>query len=402
MLVALVTILMVACVAMAVDIGYTTLSRSELQNAADASVVAGAAQLQASYGPYNTATFANARNIVTSAESSAVQYCQRYCGYNTAGGVSGLSMLSSDIEFGFTDANGIYTANAPGYPNTVKVIARRDATANTPLSLFFAPAIGTSSLNLSASSAATVFSGDIIAFNPNGGGEVANSSGGGFGGFTWDGGSGSGCGCTLLPIAFDVNWWNQFLLDGTSPDGAVHTDASGNPQIQIYPTSHTAPGCFGLLCIGAPTNSDPSYVNWILNGPSGSDLAALSAEGEFPVSLSAPKPWKGSPGLKFNLVSDFSSIVGQPRLLPLFSPISQTPYQAAAGCGSNTYYNIVGFAGVCISQAGGNGSNLQVYAQPCGVVDPTAVFDATTLYPAGAAPTSLLKKFTFVPPRLTK
>ena len=47
---------------------------------------------------------------------------------------------------------------------------------------------------------------------------------------------------------------------------------------------------------------------------------AVKSAGSFPVSLTAPKAWKGSPGLHNALKADFAAIVGQPRLLPLFKP----------------------------------------------------------------------------------
>jgi hypothetical protein len=73
---------------------------------------------------------------------------------------------------------------------------------------------------------------------------------------------------------------------------------------------------------------------------------------------------KAAPGLKSTLVSNLADIVGQPRVVPLFSQYS--------GNGSNTQYTIVGFAGVTIVSATGHGSNIQVVAQPIATVDPTA------------------------------
>jgi hypothetical protein len=64
------------------------------------------------------------------------------------------------------------------------------------------------------------------------------------------------------------------------------------------------------------------------------------------------------------LQSYLAGVVGEPRIVPLFSSYS--------GNGNNTQYTIVGFAGVTIVSATGRGNNMQVIVQPIAVVDPTA------------------------------
>ena len=394
--VALLLIPLLAFVAFCVDIGWMTTTKSELQNAADSSAAAGVRQLADNYGSYS---LFNRSSLITSAEQNASTYCKRFGGYNDAGNVASLQVLSGDIQFGFTDANGNYQSSAAysGYPNTVQVVTRRDASANSRLPLFFASVLGQRDTSLTATASATIYTGLISSFDPHGGGE---GTGSGAGGDSSVGGGGAGCG--LLPVAFDVNVWKAFFTTGQSSDGVVHTDASGTPQIQVYPSPQQAPGNFGLLCIGPWTNATPDYRNWIQNGPNASDLQSLIDSARFPVSEQTPKAWKGSPGLRDTLRSDFTAIIGQPRLLPLFKPASTTPYQAASGAGSNATYNIVGFVGVSVTSVTGNGGNLNISVQPCSVMDPTAVFDPSTIYPAGAAPTSRLNSFTFVSPKFSR
>jgi len=410
-LVAVLLIAILACTSLCIDIGWASLSKSELQNAADSSSAAGAAQLMTNYGAYMSPSQSNPNGLISSAEASATTYCVQYAGYNKSGDVSSLKLLSSDIQFGFTDATGNFQSNSSSYPNTVQVLLRRDSTANTPLPLFFASIFGTSSLNLSATSSATTYAGIISSFNPNGGGSGASfaptpagtAPSGAYG--SWGNSYSSSTNnfnCKLLPLAFDVNEWNMFFSTGMSPDGTINTDANNNPQIQVYPSPKNSPGNFGLLCIGPWTNATPDYEYWVLNGPRASDLQSLVNAGSFPVSMSTPKPWKGSPGLRSVLSSYFSQIIGQPRLLPLFQPATVSPYQAASGSGSNTTYAIVGFVGVKVNHVSGSGSNLNISVQPCPVIDPTAVFDSTTVYPVGAAPASQLQSFTYLPPMITK
>lgn len=447
--VALLLILIFAAIAFAIDIGWITLTRSQLQTTADSATSAAAGQLGENYAAYNIPLQPNKSKLVTTATSDALRYGTLYGSYNRAGNVHSPLILPTDVQFGFTDAGGKYTSSGfTGYPNTVKVVARRDSSANSPLPLFFAPVLGHKYKSLTATSSATIYSGLISGFDPNGGGVsrggaftvgsaaakgtgsgtgstagsgngIGSASGGASGsgsgsggadgsgsGFGWGEGygdaSGDGFGCTLLPLAFDVNSWTDFLATGQSPDGTIYTNTDGAAQIQVYPNPKNSPGNFGLLCIGHWTNSQTDFADWILNGPSYSDLQTLADSGAFPVSQDSPRSWKGSPGLKSSLSKSFTDIVGQPRLLPLFTPASQNPYQAAAGNGSNTTYNIVGFVGVTVTQVTGNGGNLSISVQPCDVIDPTAVFDPSTVFPLGAEPSSQLRSFTRMPPKFTR
>lgn len=398
-LLALLLVGVFACTALCIDFGWAAVTKSELQNAADSAAAAGAAQLQAKYGPYRSAAPTEKGTIALAAKTDATTFSTRFAGYNSAGGVASLALPASDIQFGFTDGSGAFQANVTGFPNTVQVTTRRDGAANTPLALFFAPVLGRQSLDITATSSATIYTGLISAFSPRGGGEDGT---GGYGGWGDDYASAPNFKCTLLPIAFDVNHWNQFISNGTSPDGSVSLGDTGSPQIKVYPSPKNSPGNFGLLCIGPWTNAQPEYSDWILNGPTSADLQTLINAGSFPVSMTNPKPWKGSPGLKSSLLPDFISIKNQPRLLPLFKPAATNPYQAASGSGSNTTYNIVGFVGVRVSQAVGHGTNMTICVEPCDVIDATAIFDSHTIYPAGTEPANQLKTFTHPAVKFTR
>lgn len=391
--------------ALCVDIGWIALTKSELQNAADSAAAAGASPLMDGYASYSTPGQRNKSGIVDSSKQKAAVFCERYGDYNAAGGVSALKILPGDVQFGFTDAAGKFSAAATGYPNTVQVLARRDSSANNRLGLFFAPVLGMRDTALTATASATVYNGLIASFDPHGGGigsgKDFHTSDDGAWGEDYDS-AGDAFTCTLLPVAFDVNHWNAFFNTGASPDGTLAVDASGNPQIQIYPSPQTAPGNVGLLCLGHWTNSDPDFRKWVLDGPTQDDLDNLQGGGWVPVNQSSPRPWKGSPGLKSELRREFAQIIGQPRLLPLFQPASQAPYQAASGHGANATYKIVGFVGVTITSVTGAGNNMNISVKPCDVIDPTAVYDPTTVFPAGAEPPTQLKAFTHPAPKFTQ
>src|SRR5262249_21276070 len=151
-----------------------------------------------------------------------------YAGYNRAGDVASLALDDSDIEFGYTDSSGAYTAqyrytnggyaslsSLSSFPNTVKVTLRRDntpssgsgePTPNGPLGLFFARVLGINSVNLTASAAATIYTGVVDAFSTTGVAPPATAIGGllGGGGLGVGGGSTNAVPSRVLPMTFDV------------------------------------------------------------------------------------------------------------------------------------------------------------------------------------------------------
>lgn len=378
-LAALMLVPLLGMVAFSVDLGWISLTKAQLQNSADSAALAAAEQLMSGYVQYNTPLQPQQGSIVATSKASAITYAQQFAGYNSAGGIGSLALNGGDVVFGYTGSNGTFTPGngSSGFPNTVQVTMRRDSSANGVLPLFFAPVLGTNSVSMTVSAAATIYNASSISsFNTS-----------------------AGINGMLLPVALDQNHWNQFCLNGASPDGNVYPDSNGVPQLQVYPSPGNAPGNFGLLCVGPPQNNVPAFRSWIDNGPSSCDLSYLANNYLLPATAESPKAWKGGPGLKSTLQSNFAGIVGLPRLMPIFAPITTSPYQAASGQGSNTYYNIVGFVGVKITQATGNGSNMNISVEPCAVLDPTAIYTTSTVIPAGS---SSQFTTTFAPPKLTQ
>ncbi len=400
-LAALLMTLLVGMLAFSIDVGYICSVEAELQNAADAAALAGAQQLQNSfvqfYAPgvsssqqqqiYNTVT------TDTSSSSSPIPTAQRIAVANQAGGVN-VQLPTSDISFQYYDGtNAPVPASIALFPNTVKVTTRRDTTANGLLGLFFAQIFGITSTNLTATASATIYAGDISSL------QVIQ-----------------GVNAHILPVALDVNVWTNYAKGNfSSPwlSGNTSTGPNGSPQLQIYPFGTNTPGSFGLLDIGVPSNSAPAFRNWIDNGSTPNDISYLLNNNLLPVSASAPEPWKCGPGLKSTLVSNFQQEMGVPNLIPIFQPVnppvSNPPpvspgsnYVAATGNGQNATYAIIGFVGVTITQASGNGSNMNISIQPSAIVDPTAVF--SNISPARATQTTQFgaSQTTFVSAKLTQ
>jgi len=143
-------------VAVAVDLGYIANVRAELQNAADSAALAGASQLLDNNILKGTPDQDNAM-------ANARAQAQLFAGSNHGGGVA-LTLGNNanndsggDVYCGYlsnpADRSQPMIAPAPligPYPNSVQVQVHRDSTRNSPLSLFFARALGTSSLSLQA------------------------------------------------------------------------------------------------------------------------------------------------------------------------------------------------------------------------------------------------------------
>jgi Flp pilus assembly protein TadG len=367
---ALMLIPLLGMLAFSIDAGYMALVKSDLQNAADAAALAGAEKLQQLYVQYyqpgqtsQTSIFINA--TTNSGPHSPMATAELFAGYNKAGNVS-LSVPDSDVNFGFTNAQGYYFTSYAGFPNTIEVVVRRDSVANTPLKLFFGGLLGMPSINMTATARATIYSGPVTSLQAI-----------------------AGVGAHILPVALDYKVWDQFYQTGVSPDGIIHLNASNQvPELQVYPYAGDAPGNFALLDVGPPQNNAPAFRNWIDYGETPNDISYLLNTGLLPVSMQGPESWKGGPGLKSTLVSDFASQEGVPNLIPLFkavqypSPANNNTYIAAASQGQNATYSIVGFVGVDISRATSTGlSNMVIAIQPMAVVDPSAVIPGAT--PAG-------------------
>jgi Flp pilus assembly protein TadG len=400
-LTAILLIPLLGMVAFAVDLGWISLTQSDLQNAADSAALAAAGQLTDGFVQYNLPTQSTLQKnaILTASEAQARTYAKNFAGYNAAGGTALASVPDADVTFGFTDASGAYTpatANS-GYPNTVKVTVRRDATANGSLGLFFGPVLGLSSVNLTASAAATIYAANVDSFQNTAKLHIP-----------------------ILPMTYDVANWNNFLATGKNPDGNPAVDANGNPAIQTYPSIKDQ-GNFGMFSLTDSTTGASTISDWIANGMVQSDfqqLQSASAGDQIPLlPLSQHNQnilpsqstdglgswnWSGNPGLKTSDVHTLSNYVGDTYLFPLFKALDSNPatYTAGTGQGSNYYFNTVQFVSVRVVST----NNSTVVLQPSPMVLNPDTIILSSVVPAGTGSGSASTKnaTTFTPPKLTQ
>lgn len=353
-------------VAFAVDISWMILTHSELQNAADSAAHAGASKLADNFVLHSLPTQSsnNKATLRAAAVTAAKAAAQSYAAYHAAGGIN-LTLPASDVDVGYTNAAGAFTSystNTNNFPNTVKVVMRRDTSANTPLSLFFAPVLGTSDINLTATASATLYTGTANSFKVG----TANSG--------------------IMPVTYDVNDWNNFIASGKDKAGVANKDASGNPILQVYGTVKDK-GNFGLLSLNDSHVGASTISSWIHDGVPPSDIQTLTNNKLIPLSAHNPAlwDWQGDTGFKATNAMDLNSHVGETFMFPLFKPSVNTSsnYQAGVGQGANYFYNIVAFVGVKIMPT--SQTNRQVWVQPVPISDPNLLL--TNIVPAGTSST---------------
>ncbi|MGB9687279.1 TadG family pilus assembly protein [Thermogutta sp.] len=140
-LTAVMLVVILALMALAVDLGYVVLVRAQLQAAADSAALAGASQIAHGF-------------------ESVFQTADRYARFHTSGGQP-LRLLRQDVELGIWDATTRTFTPTNASPNAVRVRVRRDALSGNPAPLFFARVLGRQAVDLSAEAIAMANPRDI-------------------------------------------------------------------------------------------------------------------------------------------------------------------------------------------------------------------------------------------------
>ena len=278
---AMLIIPVIACVVFAIDVGYLNLVRAELQRAADAGALAGAAGMNPEINSLESFSF-------TVADPDAARpVAQLYVKYNEAGPYDGVSSGSTflliDLNLANDPAGNIvlgrfnvpsdlsepFTVTMVG-ANSVQVCATlAEGHANDPLSMFFAGVLGFPTANVGVTATATV--------------EYA----------------------TLLPFTTSEEKWNTLATGGDGDNfhyspGNVTSGGDSVPEIVIFPNFQwdgvdMPPGNFGALRIGL--KSGTTVVSYqIDSGPTQADLAyhggTLSVGMTLPAKRASRRPLK--------------------------------------------------------------------------------------------------------------
>jgi Flp pilus assembly protein TadG len=343
----LLMVVILAFVAFSVDVGYICMARSQLQNSADASAMAGAWSLLDERRLLGSSQLAD---LETQARADAARYASLNAVCNAAPSVDANSAnaASGDVVFGrLSSSGGLNTAVSPANYNAVQVTVLRDQQRNGPLNLFFGRVLGLATSDAQATATA-VFKDGITGFR------ATDSKGN----------------TSLLPFGLDIKAW-QDLLNGNGTDqwsyslGTEQVSAGGDgvKELKLYPDKfvggNTVPGNFGTLDIGSSGNSSADLKRQVSDGVSAADLAYFGGELRVPINLS------GDTGVDVDLSLELKDIVGQARTIPL--------YDTVAGSGNTAQYHVVGFAGCRIVDYKLTGGSKYILIQPALVVDDSAL-----------------------------
>ena len=218
-MVAVTMTVLLAMAAAALDIGHALVGRNELQNAADAGALAGARALGILYEGMTPAAMgtyqlpgANATAIVTAVQSTAV--------LNAAAGVN-VTVNAGDVQIGLWNSATRTLTPTVNQPRSVRVITRRDGTANGPISTFLASVVGITSVNVSAAATAEL---TAIGSTPPG--------------------------ALNLPVAISQLFFSQYGC---------------GDSIMLYPSNGNAQSCAGFTTFTQSPSNDVAMRN-IING----------------------------------------------------------------------------------------------------------------------------------------
>ncbi len=342
--------------ALAVDVGFMTQTKAQMQAAADGSALSAALEMPNGWGSGKTLT---AGQVAQAGRDAAVAVATTYrLGEQAAAYLD----TSRDVRFGqrTQTAQGawIETWGASPY-NMVEVTIHRDqplagstaTRADQELPLFFAKAMGNNSAALIAKATAVVSPGNGFYIPPS-----------------------SGLTCPLLPLAIDETTWNNLINNGVGSDnynynssGAVSSGTDGIKEVSMYPDSNGSlpSGNRGTVDFGSPNNSTADLSRQIRYGCNENDLSYFG--GRIQIPASGLLAVNGDTGLSAGIKDDLPAIIGQPRAIPVFRSVS--------GPGNNATYQICKFVGIRIMyvKLTGSPSGKQVIVQPAPVFDGTIV-----------------------------
>lgn len=306
--------------AFSIDVGFLSGAKAEMRRSSDAASMAGSWEI------YNQLKLGSA---VQTAEASSRQVAAQYASANSVAN-STLDLdsgpLSQDIRIGYfaslNDTTQVSTNSDLPFIG-VQVSITKSADRNGEVPLFFGKIFGRSGQTMQCTST-SVMAQSIKGFALQ---------------------QGSSQTIALLPFALDLQTWNQ-AVENCSSDNYCYDEATqrvingsdGKHEVNLYPQGTGSPGNRGTVDIGGANNSTADLARQIVDGISEADLNELGKplvfddEGQLTLN--------GDTGISAGVKDELASIIGQTRVIPIFSSVS--------GNGNNATYRIVKWAGVRI------------------------------------------------------
>ncbi len=337
-------------VAFSIDLGYLAQSRAEIQRTADASAMAGCWELYAGMERGSSIADSTPAARQAAADFSLLNPVCRSVP------VLNLSEVSQYVRVGyFSSPRNSLLSNDSSQPYFgVQTLVSRTATKNGEIPFFFGRIFGDQGIAMQTSATA------IMAHKISGFSLPPSSTDK----------------LQILPFALDLQTW-QSLFSGTVSDQYAYDAASkkvnagrdGVGEVNLYPQGTGSPGNRGTVDIGGANNSTNDIARQIVQGISAQDLVKLGK----PLNLdpNAGLTLNGDTGISAGVKDELASIIGQKRIIPLFSSVS--------GNGNNANYTIVRWVSVRIMHVKltGSMSSKQLMVQPVPMIAPHAI-TATT------------------------
>jgi Flp pilus assembly protein TadG len=317
-------IVMVALLAMGIDIGYLQNAKVELQKSADAACIAAAWELVDDDSLTGAAL--NLTDDIISAREKAVEYAaaNTVCASSPTVDPNTANSPDGDIVVGYlsdpSDPSCTLDTSDPTKYNAVQVRVRRNSTENGEVPMFFGKALGVQSVATEARATAALLK------NLNGFTKPTN-------GDTID----------ILPFALDKQTWDNMLAGGGSDSykwngamNAVQSGGDGIREVNLFPQGTGSPGNRGTVDIGGANNATVDIKRQIESGITASDMEGLGKPLEF--DTNGKLTLNGETGISAATMENLASIIGQKRIIPIFESVSES--------GNNANFTIVQWAGV--------------------------------------------------------
>jgi Flp pilus assembly protein TadG len=352
---AILSIVLLAMVAFSVDVGYVLTAKEELQRTADASAMAACWDYGKNLSQGQTYAVASQTGRTTAAT---------YASYNKVTknpaqiDTNSSNTPTGDVVFGYISdlggsANSFQTGTTANY-NAVQVRVRKDASINGQVPYFFARIFGIQGQALKAQATAAQVR-DVSGFEM----------------------PADGSNLDLLPFALDLQTYNS-LMAGSGNDAwkwdavnqKVVPGSDGVLEVNLYPQGTGSPGNRGTVDLGNSNNSTADIARQIVYGVSAQDLSYLGGKIQF--DANGELQLNGDTGISAGVKDELASIIGKPRIIPIFSKV--------VGPGNNAQYTIVKWFGIRIMdvQLTGAMSVKHVTIQAAPIIEHGILPSATT------------------------
>jgi hypothetical protein len=342
----LLMLVMIGMMAFAVDIGYYMVAKTQMQRAADSAAIAAAWELI----DWNSSQATPQSQLLVLAKDKAKEYTASNLVANSA-----LELSETDVVAGVlpnpSDPSSAFVPNAATGFNAVQILIRMDGLTNRSVPFFFAPLLGVNAGNCQVQATA--------AFMTN------------FKGFQTPSDDSN---LDILPFALDEVTWNLMtsnncgltdqwssVWNSAQKRWVVSPGSDGVKEVNLYPSGSNSPGNFGTVDIGSPNNSTCDLSRQIRNGISHQDMEHMGGSLQF--NDQGTLTLEGDTGISAGMKDDLASIIGKPRIIPI--------YRSVSGNGNNARYTIVKFGGIRILDVDLTGSkktSKHVTIQPAKVV----------------------------------